>query len=76
MIVCQCRVVTCSGIAAAQAEGASTLAAVCHRTGAGQTCGGCVLGVRRVMDRYAGGSVPAGPQESHAAPQPARRRVA
>ncbi|WP_226344519.1 (2Fe-2S)-binding protein [Agilicoccus flavus] len=59
MIVCHCRVVRDSDVGRAIASGARTLAAVCGRTGAGQTCGGCVLGVRRCMEGYAEAPSPA-----------------
>lgn len=49
MIVCHCAVVNCKSIAGAVQDGATTLASVCSRTGAGQDCGGCVFTVRRIM---------------------------
>ena len=49
MIVCQCRVVNDSAIAAAVDEGATTLAEVCRATGAGTDCGACVFSVKALF---------------------------
>ena len=49
MIVCHCAVVNCTTISEAVQDGATTLASVCSRTGAGQDCGSCVFTVRRIM---------------------------
>jgi bacterioferritin-associated ferredoxin len=52
MFICQCRVVTEVAVTRAVDAGASTLAQVCHSTGAGRVCGGCVFGVKRVMQQH------------------------
>ncbi|MDO5710450.1 MAG: (2Fe-2S)-binding protein [Micrococcales bacterium] len=82
MIVCHCRIVTDRDIANAMDEGARTLAGVCQATGAGQSCGGCIFGVRAVVAAYAK-TVPcpvhpiaALNEVPDAATQPAHRRVA
>jgi bacterioferritin-associated ferredoxin len=49
VIVCHCRVVNDTAIATAVDDGASTLAEVCHRTGAGTECGGCVFSVKAIV---------------------------
>lgn len=68
MIVCHCSVVGDRAITAALDAGATGLGAVCRATGAGQVCGGCVLGVRRVMDDYARKlSCPLHPKDTDAA---------
>lgn len=90
MIVCQCRVVSDRDITEALEAGATTLGRVCRATGAGSDCGGCVLGVRSALAAYArtrpcplhavpgmiSGPTDTSPEETDAAPQPARRRVA
>lgn len=49
MIVCHCAVVNCRTLGEAVDDGATTLAAVCAATGAGQGCGTCVFGIKRVV---------------------------
>jgi bacterioferritin-associated ferredoxin len=49
VIVCQCRVVNDSAIAAAVDDGATTLGEVCRVTGAGTDCGGCVFTVKALV---------------------------
>lgn len=62
MIVCNCAVVGDKQIAAAAADGASTLSQVCASTGAGRDCGACVFSVRRILCDTVGSE---GPQDSH-----------
>ncbi len=49
MILCHCAVVGDREIVRAVEAGATTVAAVCRTTGAGQQCGTCVFSVRRVV---------------------------
>jgi bacterioferritin-associated ferredoxin len=49
VIVCHCRVVNDSAVAAAVDDGASTLADVCRVTGAGTDCGVCVFSVKALL---------------------------
>ncbi len=49
MILCHCAVVGDREIARAVDSGATTVAAVCRTTGAGQQCGSCIFSVRRVV---------------------------
>lgn len=79
MIVCHCEVVSDRDIRAAVDDGATTLARVCRSTSAGTGCGGCVFGVRAVIESYTGRdhvTLHSSLEEYHAATQSPRRRVA
>ncbi|MDO5629691.1 MAG: (2Fe-2S)-binding protein [Mobilicoccus sp.] len=79
MIVCQCEVVSHHAIHVAVDEGAATLAQVCRSTKAGTDCGGCVFGVRKVIESYTRSdhvTLHQPLKEPDAAAQPPRRRVA
>lgn len=49
MIVCHCKVVSDRAIREAAASGLAGLGAVCRATGAGSVCGGCVPGIRTLL---------------------------
>jgi bacterioferritin-associated ferredoxin len=49
MYVCHCRAVTDCRIREVIAAGATDLGEVARRSGAGVTCGGCLPGVRRLL---------------------------
>lgn len=49
MIVCHCKVVNDRAITAAVEAGATTLAALCQTTGAGQNCGACVWSIKALL---------------------------
>ena len=51
MIVCHCRVVSDRDIAAAVADGARTVSAVCRATEAAQDCGSCIFAVKKQIVR-------------------------
>ncbi|GMA40437.1 (2Fe-2S)-binding protein [Mobilicoccus caccae] len=79
MIVCHCEVVSDRDIRAAVDGSAHTLAQVCRSTGAGTDCGGCVFGVRAVIESYTRQdhvTLHQPLEETDAATQPPRRRVA
>lgn len=54
MIICHCRVINETAIAAAIGAGADTLGRICQSTGAGQDCGTCVFSVRRLLCEHEG----------------------
>lgn len=49
MILCHCVVVTSTSVADVVRTGARSLGEVCRTTGAGGSCGACVLGVKQVL---------------------------
>jgi bacterioferritin-associated ferredoxin len=55
MYVCHCRAVTDCRIREVIAAGATGLGEVARRSGAGITCGGCLPGVRRIVDASTSG---------------------
>jgi bacterioferritin-associated ferredoxin len=52
MIVCHCGVVSDRDVSASIAEGARTVREVCHATGAGRACGGCIFSVRQLVCQH------------------------
>lgn len=53
MLVCHCKVVDDRTIRAAVADGAGDLDGVIERCGAGGACGGCIPGVRALLEQAA-----------------------
>ncbi|WP_082043738.1 (2Fe-2S)-binding protein [Mobilicoccus massiliensis] len=79
MIVCHCEVVSDRDIRKAVDDGACTLAQTCRATRAGTGCGACVFGVRAVLETYTRQdhiTLHEPFEETDAATQPPRRRVA
>jgi bacterioferritin-associated ferredoxin len=52
MIVCHCGVVSSGDIAETMLAGARTVAEVCRRTGAAQSCGTCYFSVRQIVCQH------------------------
>lgn len=50
MIVCQCQRVSDRKVAACVRKGCTSLREVCAAAGAGRACGGCVRGLRELLD--------------------------
>ena len=76
MIFCHCAVVGDREVADAIDAGASTVAAVCRATGAGQQCGTCIFSVRRVLcDHHRKGRPGPASRRSESTLQPVSPRV-
>ncbi|WP_461022378.1 (2Fe-2S)-binding protein [Thalassiella azotivora] len=69
--MCHCEVVSDRQLRAAVDDGASTLAELCRRTGAGQSCGGCVFTVKAVLCQHGVAHTPSRGEVPHATREPA-----
>jgi bacterioferritin-associated ferredoxin len=67
VIVCHCKVVTDRVVTASIDEGSRTLRQVCGSTGAGQSCGGCIFTLRRMLCEHESVSVRLVPEVESAA---------
>ncbi|MGH3318393.1 MAG: (2Fe-2S)-binding protein [Nocardioidaceae bacterium] len=67
MIVCHCGVVSDRDVSTAVQDGARSLTEVCRATGAGQSCGGCIFSVKRILCQHGAVVVPSVPEVAGAA---------
>lgn len=52
MVVCQCRRLSHRKVAKAVEGGCTSLRSLCDSTGAGQSCGGCVGSLKKLIEQF------------------------
>ena len=67
MIVCHCGVVSSRDIDEAWEQGARSVQEVCHRTGAGLSCGTCVFSIQQILCEHEQAPVLVDQETLHAA---------